>query len=402
MNILYITYDGISDPLGQSQIVPYLQGLSNNGAKIVVLSFEKPERLSDKRLINSYKTDMDNTRISWIKLTYHKKPTIPATLYDILRGLLISLYVVRKERIRIVHCRGYIPSIMGYTLKMLLKTSFLFDVRGFWADEKVDAGTWSTNSIVYRVLKRLEKRFFLKADQIVVLTNIAKSIVQKFPYLKNSCPSIQVIPTCVDLRTFKPLETHSKKINILKDKFVVLYIGSLGTFYCLDQMIDFFIELTKFKNNAFFMFLSNTSPEFIEDKLNNRKINNSNYIITNSLYKKVPSYFSIADATIFFIKPTFSKKSSCPTKFAESLACGVPVIINAGIGDCDEIVEKERVGVIVRDFSLQSYQNAINQLNVLLKEGHRLRERCRRTAEKYFSLEDGVKTYWHIYQSLWN
>lgn len=400
MKILYITYDGILDPLGQSQILPYIKGLGNKEAKITVLSFEKPEKLSNKKLIDGYKTDMNNVGISWIKLAYHKRPPIPATLYDLLRGLLICLWVVRKQKIRIVHCRGYLPSIIGYILKILLKPSFLFDVRGFWADEKVDAGAWSTNSMVYRVFKRMEKRFFLKADQIVVLTNIAKSMVQKFSYLKNSCPSIQVIPTCVDLKRFKPIQASPMELDIVKDRFVILYIGSLGTFYCLDQMIEFFFELTKWKKNALFFFLSNTSPDLITEKMREKGIPESSYLITHAPYEEVPLYISKANITISFIKPTFSKKSSCPTKFAESLACGVPVIINKGIGDCDEVVVEEKVGVVVNHFTPQAYQRAIEEMFELLLDGELLSERCRKTAFKYFSLDDGVEKYWEIYKRL--
>ena len=43
MAILYITYDGLTDPLGGSQIIPYLKGISSHQKNIVVLSFEKSE-----------------------------------------------------------------------------------------------------------------------------------------------------------------------------------------------------------------------------------------------------------------------------------------------------------------------------------------------------------------------
>ena len=40
-NILYISYDGITDPLGQSQILPYISELSRKGLKFHLISFEK-------------------------------------------------------------------------------------------------------------------------------------------------------------------------------------------------------------------------------------------------------------------------------------------------------------------------------------------------------------------------
>ena len=42
---LYITYDGLSDPLGGSQIVPYLKIISQNRS-LSVLSFEKEKNFN--------------------------------------------------------------------------------------------------------------------------------------------------------------------------------------------------------------------------------------------------------------------------------------------------------------------------------------------------------------------
>ena len=44
--VLYISYDGMTDPLGQSQVLPYLTGLSKKGFNIILISFEKQERFT--------------------------------------------------------------------------------------------------------------------------------------------------------------------------------------------------------------------------------------------------------------------------------------------------------------------------------------------------------------------
>ena len=40
--VLYISYDGLLDPLGQSQVVPYVRELARRGVALTVISFEKP------------------------------------------------------------------------------------------------------------------------------------------------------------------------------------------------------------------------------------------------------------------------------------------------------------------------------------------------------------------------
>ena len=130
-------------------------------------------------------------------------------------------------------------------------------------------------------------------------------------------------------------------------------------------------------------------------------IPNDCFLIQEVPYDDVPKWLSYGGVSIFFIRPAFSKKGSCPTKFAESMACGLPLIINSGLGDCDEFVEKEKVGVIVREFSLTSYTHAIDELQTLL-EAKDLTYRCQHVAKKYFSLDKGIEKYQQIYQGLIN
>ena len=114
----------------------------------------------------------------------------------------------------------------------------------------------------------------------------------------------------------------------------------------------------------------------------------------------MPDFLNLASIGISFIKPCFSKIASCPTKFAEYLACGLPVVINKGIGDTEEIVRDNRIGVVVEEFTPLGYKKGICELRELLKEKEDLRRRCRATAERYFSLKDGGDRYSEVYARL--
>ena len=114
-------------------------------------------------------------------------------------------------------------------------------------------------------------------------------------------------------------------------------------------------------------------------------------------FEEMPNHIKLGHVGLFFIKPVLSKRSSCPTKFAEYLACGLPVIINSGIGDTDTIVENNRVGIVVREFQRESYLDSLSKLFELLKEKDILYNRCNKTAKEVFSLEIGVSKYFDIY-----
>ena len=99
------------------------------------------------------------------------------------------------------------------------------------------------------------------------------------------------------------------------------------------------------------------------------------------------------------IKPVYSKIASAPTKLAEYLGCGVPVVGNTGVGDMADILEKRGVGVALADFSDQSLRIGAQRLVELAREPG-IQERCRQTAVERFSLDQGVAAYNAIYQRL--
>jgi glycosyltransferase involved in cell wall biosynthesis len=265
----------------------------------------------------------------------------------------------------------------------------IFDMRGLMAEEYLDAGLWNKDSFNYRFINRLERYLIKSADEVIVITNKARDLLAGMGRLKN----ITVIPTCVDLERF-----NLRKDYVSDNRFILIYTGSLGTWYMISEMMDFYKELTGvYKDSAFFI-LSQTEKSWIERQVSYEL--KDKVIIDSAKPEKVPQIMTNANVGIFFIKPCFSKTASSPTKFGEYLACGLPVIINKGIGDTEKIVKDNRIGVVVENFSVLEYKNKIIEMKALLKEGEDLRKRCKRTAEKYFSLKEGVEKYYNIYKRL--
>src|SRR5579863_8883394 len=81
--VLYISYDGMTDPLGQSQVIPYIEGLSKEGYAFILISFEKPHLL--KKFSPEISARLTQAGVEWIPLPYTKKPPVLSTLWDIYR-----------------------------------------------------------------------------------------------------------------------------------------------------------------------------------------------------------------------------------------------------------------------------------------------------------------------------
>lgn len=390
--VLYISYDGMMEPLGQSQVLQYLKKLASSN-KFFLVSYEKREDWVDSSKKERLKKTLSMSGISWTPLCYHKSPSGLATAYDLLIGVILCFWLAVRYKIQIVHARSYVSSVIALVLKKSLGKKFIFDMRGFWADERIDGRIWPKNSRMFKIAKWFEKSFLINSDVIVSLTHTAVDIMKEFSYLKNLSKRFVVIPTCTNTELFKPRE---KDIN---EQFTLGYVGSVGTWYMFDEVIECFKHLLEIKPNSQLLVINKENHDYICKKLGNAGVCKKQYKLISVEYSNVGNYISMMNAGIFFIKPVFSKMASCPTKMGEFLACGIPCIANSGVGDVEKILCEENVGVVVSEFSSKTLSKAIIRI-IDLASSESVKTYCVSIAHKYFSLDLGVQKYQKIYKLL--
>jgi glycosyltransferase involved in cell wall biosynthesis len=401
--VLYISYDGLTDPLGQSQVLPYLTGLSQHGYRFTILSFEKEARLDKERHI--IKSIVKEANIDWVPLSFTAKPPILSKIYDRYRMWKTALSLYKNENFDLIHCRSYVAAEMGMRLKKKFGVKMLFDMRGFWADEKVDNGQWKIDRLFYRRLyqhyKQKEKRFLLSADGIVSLTKAAKDYLLQQPAYKNL--SIEVIPCCADLEHFDYHKISTEEITALRSSLsidvnskVMIYLGSTGGWYMIGEMLFFFKTLLETNPFYVMLVLTKDDPEKLKMEAAGLGIPGEKIIVTYSDRQRLPTYIALSEFSIFFIRNSFSKLASSPTKHAELMGMGIPVICN-DIGDTGNIINETATGIVVNKFDKILLEQAVNKIGALNNID---KEHIRNCAEKYFDLKTGVQKYLDLYHSL--
>lgn len=390
--VLYVSYTGLLEPLGQSQVLRYLSRLAD-AHRIAVLSYEKPQDLDDTDRFQSTREAAEKHGIEWYPLRYHRTPSLPATVWDLARGSIVGTREIRRHDVDIVHARSYVPALLGLLWKRLFDTAFIFDMRGFWVDERVDAGFWSTDDRIYRFAKWCEARFLEEADVVVSVSHAGVEAIRDFDHVDLGSTRFAVIPTCVDLDRFSPQSA------VQDDGFTLGYVGSVGTWYRFDVVLDCFEHLLDIRPDSQLRILNRGDHEFIRDQLDARDIDPTAVTVKAVEHANVPSEMNRMDAGIFFYRQTFSKKATAPTKLGEFLACGVPCLSNAGVGDVEAILEGENVGVSISEFSAEEKRRGVERI-VALSQQPTITERCRAVAEDAFALETGVSDYDQLYRSL--
>lgn len=399
--VLYISYDGMTDPLGQSQVIPYLIGLQKKGHRITLLSCEKKERYH--RLKGEINQLLEQNQIDWHPIPYSN--SIPVISQQTTIGNLkrTAKKLIRSKDIDFTHCRSYMAALAGLSMKRKLNIPFVFDMRGFWADERVDGGIWKLTNPVQRFLynhfKKKEREFIRESASIVALTENARREINTWNIPSAVSDKITVIPCCADLELFSAVKNTTtasirESLQLNSDNCVITYLGSVGTWYLLDEMLDFFACFLEYYPRAVFLFITQDDKRLIEEKARNKAIPDTALRIVSAKRNEVPPYLSVSTAALYFIKPCYSKKASSPTKMAELMGMGIPIITNRGIGDSDEQILQSKAGLLVDSFSESAYKEIIKEFNVILTAD---KVAISRQAQHYFSLETGVNAYHAIY-----
>jgi glycosyltransferase involved in cell wall biosynthesis len=403
---LYLCYFGLRQPLVQTQVLPYLRQLRAVGIEVSLITFEpNKRRMWSPEDVEEWRTRLQLDGIHWYFLPYHKRPSLPATVYDIAAGAWLACRLLRHNRIDVLHARSHVGAAIGALAKKWSGGSLIFDVRGFFPEEYVDAGRWPARGFLYRLTKSAERRLFAAADGFVVLTTQARSIL--FPGCLETDQlgrPVEIIPCCVDMDRFRAVDSLSKESIQeelgLAERRVLAYVGALGGWYLTQELAEFLAVAHRHDPTTFSMILTQSPPEMITVPLKRLGVAAKDYLIRQVSPNEVPLYLKAADAGLSFIKSCYSKLSSSPAKIAEYLASGIPVISNAGIGDLDSIIEGDRVGIILRDLRQEAYLQALHKLDELLRDSD-VSNRCRTSARKRFDLQSiGASRYHRLYRRL--
>ncbi len=386
----------MTEPLGHSQVLPYVEGLARADFRMEIVAFE-PHSATNQD-IRAVEERLLANGIGYTWLRRSASHAFGVKLAEASRALARALV----KRPRIVHARSYLPAAVAHVAAALSPgTRVLFDVRGLLGEEYVDAGHWTSESRRYKVLKRVERRLFARADAVVVLTQRHRSFLHDDARLVPKETPIEVIPTCVDAGRFVPsAEARERWRRDLGagDRFVLVYAGTLGAWYREEEMVRFYASLRRRRPSRFALFTHSPTDRF-EQALAAANVPREEVVVRRVPPGEMPAALAAADAAVSFITPCFSKLGSSPTKTAEYLAMGLPTVLNRGIGDTNQLIEEVAAVIDAGDLSPEDLERAAERLATA--DVTALRESARRAVVERFSIDEvGIPRYRRLYERL--
>ena len=366
---LYVCYFGIREPLVQVQVLPYLRELAAGGVRVSLLTFEPDlKRHWTTESVAEWKGRLRRQHIQWHLLPYHRRPTLPATLYDIAAGAWRAAAIARREQVGIFHGRSHVGATIALLAQRLCGGRVIFDMRGFIAEEYIESGRWRAGGHLAALVKRVERWLCRSADGVVILTQRARETL--FDAASARARPIEVIPCCVDLSRFTASSLDRERVRQelgVSDRLVCVHAGTMGGSYAVADTAAFLAAARAADPRVFALVLTPSDPAPIVAELDRAGVSTCDYRLLHSPVEDVPRYLAAADVGLALARPGFARRATSPTKVAEYLAAGLPVIATAGIGDLNRL-EQAGVGVLLPRFDRAAFDDAFAAVQALRRD----------------------------------
>lgn len=390
--VLYVSYDGMLEPLGQGQVIAYLERLSDM-AEFHILSFEKPADRADAARREALAQRLRSAGIAWHPLTFRNRPRYLAAVWNLATGAIAAIVLALRHRIAIFHARNILCSLLVTPAVFLRNGQLISDMRAFWPDERADAGQIARSGLIYRLLKAGERFVLRRSARIVTLTEASKPLIERDPAFGHPSAPVSVIPTCADLDRFTPAGGPKPT------PFTLGYLGSTGTTRMFGEVLACLRVLHEMRPDARLLVVSRDDPGPIRQKAEAAGIPGDAVEVIAADHAEVPELIRRMNAGTAINRPAFGELARAPTRLAEFLGCGVPCLANAGVGDMAAILAGEQAGVVLSEFSDAERRRAVERL-LGLDADPQTPGRCRAIALEHFSLDAGVEAYRQVYAGL--
>jgi len=387
---LYFTYDGLLDPLGQSQIVPYISAISAAGHSLTIVSYEKVER--SKEQIKVLERKLQNIGVNWVSLEF--KSGKFWALIRLIRGVFLIRKLCSHIQPDFIHLRGFVPAVIFQLSRS--KVPSLYDFRGFALGEWVDIGKITSSSLLYRILNGLDKKAVKSASGLVVLEQSAKRLLKETYDVPNV--PLKVIRTCTDVKRYMKRENlDNKESGTLR----FVFLGGARFPYRPDLALMLIEKLIEHGMDCNIDFINQGDRLIIEKANGLTGISKKKVRILGCEHSEIPDILATYDCGIVMVESSHWRRVCSPTKMGEYLAGGLPVISLEGIDAIDELSERTTCVATVSNEELLSHfqEGRIEQLVSFIRSKG-VTQKCQILALDEFDLELAGKLYVELYSEM--
>lgn len=397
--ILYITFDGVLQPLGFSQVVRVVAGLASRGWRYHLLSVERTRDLLDANKVAHVRSALGD--VEWSTVGVDLAQSVRTSAQAFTRVLGKALALVRDTTL--IHARGYQAAAVAHAIHTIRRIPYLFDARGCWIDERPD---WFSRPAAYALGKWVERDLYRDACAVVTLTELHRRDVVDGAFGRKDPSAVVTIPTCADYDEFRIHPRRPQKpadfidpvvANRLSGKNVVAIVGSLNRSYFSRQTIELARKYCERSTDNHLLILTEQQAQYA-DLLDQMRFPGSSYTLTAAAHRDMPRWMDWIDWSILLLPDVAAKRGSMPTKLAEFFASGVRVVAHGCNAEMTSWVRRAGSGVTLEDVSDEHLSMAADSM-MMARPTQEL-EAARAVTAPHFSLSCGLDRYSELLRAI--
>jgi len=305
--------------------------------------------------------------------------------------------VLKKRKIDFDACLIYIPPLPLYKFALKIKKQYgipsVLNFQDFHPQELTDVGVLK-NPLIIKLMKKMERDAYAKADHIVVLTNGGIDYV-----IARGADSSKVshIYNGVPIAKFENIKTDFKEKELIQNRFLITYAGILSPFQGLDTILDVAKSLND-SDILIYIVGDGMVRSHLEDRIFNEHIENVKILHWQNREKYL-NIISSSDIAIISLDDRM--KAPCfPGKTRDLMAIGVPILGLIPESETSKIIKQAGSGIIVDPNNNKEIIQTILRLKNDPEMLHSMAECGKKFASSELNNENIINQYLLIFKKI--
>ncbi len=365
--------------VNSSATLPYdtAEFFANNGRTVDVLCGYPKEYSQERGIpVREEKNNINIRRLRYIQLSRVGKIGRLINYFSFTFAVLLHILTFRNYHSVIVYSNPPILPVVPVLANRLFHTKYLFVAYDIYPEIAYTSGTLSPDGIISKVMRRINRDLYKRADSVIVLSDEMKQFVLKNrPEITED--RVNVISNWAHEKQNAVTKSAYERFGYSQGQFIVTYFGNMGICQDVETMLE---AMRLLKDNTDVQFLiagHGKKKKYVEDQvkmLPNVKVLD---FLTGEEFEQASSISSCGIVSL-----EAGLKGTCaPSKYYSYLQTGQPVLAVVEEGSyLEEEIEGENIGYAVRIGEGKALAEAIVKL---MSEPDDCAEKGRRAGEIY-------------------
>lgn len=349
---VFLAAEGFPSTVYSSQVGDFLQVLDRAGLRFDVINF-------DPLYPQTTLTPAGRARVAELRRAVPGRLTVrPYVPYEDRLGTPFARRILGWDLIgakpTVIHARGVWAAAMAARIAQRRRwVKVVYDVRGDYIAEHAlhHAGHGDERGLRVRLgqwrIGRAEARACEGAGRILCVSRVLRSVLEdRYP---GAGVKAAVVPGCFDPAKFQLNDASRREWRErlgLEDRFVIAYAGSMISYQLPGSIARTGAQACRLRKDAHLLVLT-PEVEKARQLMREGGLSEGQFTCRKVRHAEMPGALNAADLGLLLRRPDPVNRVASPTKAAEYMACGTPLLVSDGIGDISQLVASEGVGAVL-------------------------------------------------------